>query len=413
MFLTFKIVLSVLLLCIQYYFYRNVTERFKSKPDSSLGRRLTNLFFALFSLPLVVMLALPVQLQYMPNWFVLAAVYPFYVWHFSSFVLFLFIMTGKILKLPFLSMVWLLSKFRRTGRWIHSIREKQNPAYLAERRRFLRQGITVVAGAAVTGSAYGAFRRNYYELTDIAIPVKNLPDQFNGFTIALVSDIHSSVFMTKEQMDHYVGEVNAIGADMIAVTGDFVNSMVDEVYPFAEAFSALKARSGIYGVLGNHDYYTRKVDLVAKEVENCGIKLLRNERIEIRRGTSAIHLLGVDDVGSAQRAAMYFDRALQGAASPIPKILLCHRPYFFEEAADRNIDLTLAGHTHGGQIVFARIGKDVFAPARIASPYVAGLYSLGVSKMYVSRGIGTVGVPIRINCPAEITKITLVQSKAA
>jgi len=410
MFVTFRIVLSLILLAIQYYFFRNLASYLRKRPNTSLRRRLTIVFFGIFSIPLIIMLFWPIPLQYLPNWFVLAAVYPFYVWHFSSFVLFLIVMLGKILKLPYISMVWLMSKSVRTKRWVHAIRARQEAKYNAERRVFLQRGLTIIAGTAVAGSAYGAFRRNHFELTEISIPIKNLPRQFEGFTIALVSDIHSSVFMMKEQMQHYVENVNALGADMIAVTGDFVNSMLEEVYPFAEAFSVLKAPSGVYGVLGNHDYYTRRVDLVAKEVNDCGIKLLRNERIEIRKGMSAIHLLGVDDIGSTQRAALYFDKTLQGADPATTKLLLCHRPYFFEQAADRNIDLTLSGHTHGGQIVFARIGKDVFAPARIASPYVAGLYTMADSKMYVSRGIGTVGVPIRINCPAEITKITLVRS---
>src|SRR5205823_5243254 len=126
--------------------------------------------------------------------------------------------------------------------------------------------------------------------------------EFIGFTIALLSDVHSSVFMTKETMLRYARAANSLGADMIAVVGDFVNSRVDEVYPFAEAFSELKARDGVYGVLGNHDYYSRDVETVARNVNECGIKLLINDRVTLERQHKKLYLLGADDVGSGARA---------------------------------------------------------------------------------------------------------------
>jgi predicted MPP superfamily phosphohydrolase len=272
--------------------------------------------------------------------------------------------------------------------------------------------MTVLAGAAFAGSALGALGKDRYDITEISIPIAGLPDRLQGFTIALASDIHSSVFMTLPTMRNYVSLLNGMGADCIVVTGDFVNSMVEEVYPFAEAFSELRAPLGVYGVLGNHDYYTRNVDAVARAVNDAGIRLLVNERVSLQKENETLHLAGVDDTGSHERAAQWFDKASRGAGEGAPKILLCHRPYYFEEAARRKFDLTLSGHTHGGQIVFARIGNDIIAPARMASPYVAGLYSIGRSRMYVSRGIGTVGIPVRINCPPEITKITLVKGDA-
>ena len=269
--------------------------------------------------------------------------------------------------------------------------------------------MTVVAGAAFVGSAIGALGKDNYAFSNIPIPIANLPDEFDGFTIAFISDIHSSVFMTRETMKGYASVINAMRPDCVIIAGDFVNSMAEEVYPFAEAFSDLQAPFGVYGVLGNHDYYTRNVDLVAREVAAGGIRLLVNEHVDLRKGNAKIHLLGVDDVGNRRRAAQLFDQAARGTFEGTPKILMCHRPYYFEEAADRSIDLSLTGHTHGGQIVLARIGNEVIAPARMASPYVAGLYSIGSSRMYVSRGIGTVGIPVRINCPPEITRIRLIK----
>lgn len=336
----------------------------------------------------------------LPEWVILPTVYPLYLWHGSWTLVFLVVALREAVMLPVRALV-------RAARPSH----KPPPGtatFDPRRRMFIGTGMTILAGAAFTGSAIGALGKDRFEVTNLEVPVPDLPPEFNGFSIALASDIHSSVFMTRETMERYVSALNEMGADCVAVTGDFVNSMVDEVYPFAEAFSRLRAPQGVYGVLGNHDYYTRDVDAVAREVVDCGIRLLLNERVTIRRGNAVLHLLGVDDTGSHERAGQWFDRALRGADEGAPKVLLCHRPYYFQQAADRKIDLTLSGHTHGGQIVLARIGGDVIAPARVASPYVAGLYSIGSSRMYVSRGIGTVGIPVRINCPPEITRITLV-----
>ena len=182
---------------------------------------------------------------------------------------------------------------------------------------------------------------------------------------------------------------------------------IEEVYPFAEAFEGLKAPYGVYGVLGNHDFYTRDVNTVVKEVNGCGIKLLRNENVTIQKNGSYFHLVGVDDIGTHDQADMAMTYALRGINDQVPKILMCHRPYFFDVAESKGIALTLSGHTHGGQIVFFKMGSTIIAPARIASPYVSGLYTINESNMYVNRGLGTVGIPVRLNCPPEITKITL------
>jgi predicted MPP superfamily phosphohydrolase len=183
--------------------------------------------------------------------------------------------------------------------------------------------------------------------------------------------------------------------------------MGDEIDPFAEAFSALRAPDGIYGVLGNHDFYTREPDRVAHTATEGGVHILRDESRIIRRGGSSLTLLGIDDTGSGSMATQRIRRAAADAAPSGPRILLCHRPYFFPEAATEGIDLMLSGHTHGGQVVLGEVAGIAFTPAALASPYLAGAYREGSAQMYVSRGIGTVGVPLRINCPPELTRIVL------
>jgi len=187
-----------------------------------------------------------------------------------------------------------------------------------------------------------------------------------------------------------------------------VNSQVSEVYPFAESFSNLRASHGVYGVMGNHDFYNHDPELVAREVDECGITLLRDDKTIVEKDGGQFYLIGVDDVGRANNAMVRMDEAIGYAPLKIPRILLCHRPYYLPQAAARKIDLVLSGHTHGGQVVLGRFGDVVLAPASLASHYIAGKYSFGTTNMYVSRGVGTVGLPIRLNCPPEITKITLV-----
>jgi len=314
-----------------------------------------------------------------------------------------------IVKLPF-------KLFGGTLRLIPPARQKikalettpQYQKFDASRRVFVRRGMYALTAASFGGSAYGMLvGRSLHEVIETTFRINNLSPELDGFTIALMSDIHSSMHMMKPEMDQYANVVNSLQCDLILVTGDFVNSQTEEVYPLAEAFSNLSAAHGVYGVMGNHDFFTPKPELVAKEVDACGIKLLRNDHVTISKNGASLYLAGVDDVGTPPRAQAAISTALANTPLSIPRLLMVHRPYFLQQASDQNVDLVFSGHTHGGQVVLANFGKVVIAPASLASRYVWGKYSIGKTQMYVNRGIGTVGLPIRLNCPPEITKITL------
>ncbi|MDP1677725.1 MAG: metallophosphoesterase [Bacteroidota bacterium] len=277
----------------------------------------------------------------------------------------------------------------------------------ASRRSFLQKGVIGLSAYSFVGATAGAVNGNDFEVINKTIMIPNLPEQFKGFTIGMMSDIHSSVFMNKEDMDGYVSAMNALKTDLIVVTGDFVNSQTEEVYQFAEAFSNLKSPNGVYGCLGNHDYFAKDVELVAKKVDECGIKLLRNDAIKIEKDNSFFNLIGVDDIGRNVKPDDYMIRALSFVKNDQPKILLCHKPYYFSNAKNLGIDLTLSGHTHGGQVVFGKVDGTPISLAAFASKYIAGLYTLDKSQLYVNKGIGSVGIPFRINCPPELTVITL------
>lgn len=297
-------------------------------------------------------------------------------------------------------------------------REERSP-----RRRFIRSAALALGGVAANATILrGANDDEDMIVERIKMKIPGLPESFRGLRIGMISDIHSNEFMTRERMDLYARGLNALKADLIVLPGDFVHSRVKQVYPFAEAFSGLTAPLGVYGVTGNHDYYARDIDRVVREVEDAGIRVLVNENVKLTRGSDTIQLLGVDE-DAIYDIKEYLDRTdtgrgaidhmMAGVDEGDTKILLCHKPYPFEQYAELGVDLMLSGHTHGGQIVLAGTERRTMnvSIASLASTYLAGHYRSATrpeSQMYISRGIGTTGIPIRINCPPEITHIMLV-----
>jgi len=289
------------------------------------------------------------------------------------------------------------------------------------RRRFLWNGGLALAGLATSATAVKAMdSTDDFTIERVVVKIPNLAEPLRGTTIAMISDVHSSVFMNRADMERYVGVLNAMDADVAVVTGDFVNSKIREVYPFGEAFSRLRARYGVFGVTGNHDYYTGDIETVCREVEQSGIRLLRGSNHAIERNGAKLYLAGIDDnsvydirgyLKEGRSETGTIESMLAGIGEDDPTVVLCHKPYPFEEYSALGIDLMLSGHTHGGQVVLARIDNINLSFASLASNYISGLYGSRTnlrSQLYVSRGVGTVGIPMRLNCPPEVTHITLV-----
>ncbi|MEW6512097.1 MAG: metallophosphoesterase [Bacteroidota bacterium] len=406
----FRATLLAIVLGLQAILYlkgrRWVRDRFPARRGLQVA--LAAIFLLFNAAMAFVLLARP-KIAAFPPWFVAFAVNPFYIWHGATLILGLIVLVGLVIAFPFRILHYLLRVTPAIGpRYVAVTSRPAVQQFNASRRAFLRTGMTGLTAASFGGATYGVLAgKSDLEFTRQRFTLPNLPAAFDGFTIGMVSDVHSSAFMTKEDMDEYVRALLSLRADLIVVPGDFVNAMTEEVYPFAESFSALHAPHGVYGVMGNHDFFARDPDRVAREVDACGVRLLRNDHTMIRRGDAGIALAGVDDVGRSDRAASAMDTAVHGTPAGIPRILLCHRPYFLQEAKERNIDVVLSGHTHGGQVVFGRFGELTLTPAQIASRYIWGPYRLGSAQMFVSRGIGTVGLPMRINCPPEVALITL------
>ena len=275
------------------------------------------------------------------------------------------------------------------------------------RRRFLRTVLTAVSAMPFAVSAYGAVAaRTRNVIEKVIVPIPGLPSQLEGLTIVQLSDIHAGMFMKESEMAEYVRIANSLKPDLIALTGDFVATHSDQVAPFMRAMSTLKGRYGVFGCLGNHDMFTRSEEALARGFANAGFKLLRNANEIIEVDGAALNIIGVDYLFATRSTAATLDGVLKRISLEGTTILLQHAPQLFPQAANFGIDLTLSGHTHGGQIALT-IGEMIITPAALSTMFLAGLFKIGDSHLYVNRGLGTTGPPIRINAPPEITHITL------
>ena len=295
--------------------------------------------------------------------------------------------------------------------------DKQHEQKLITRRKFLYGSILTVSAAAITGCVSGIITRKNVQVTYRTIVLPNLPPQFKGLTITLACDIHSSPYMSLEDMQEIATLINALKSDVILLPGDFVTTHMNELPPVVEALSVLHAPMGVYATTGNHEFYV-DADLVSEGIESIGIRMMRNENFVLEKGGEKLYLLGVDDNNDNEvidftegRSAKHIEALYTGVPENAATILMCHKPYRFDEFAKTNVGLMLSGHTHGGQIVFGRIGETVLSLSSMASKYVEGHYEITSgtkrTQMYVSRGLGTVALPMRFNCPPEITQITL------
>jgi len=406
----FLIAIPLLLLSLQYFLYRKLLRWMREhlRAPRWAQRTLAGAFLFFGVAFLAVMLLRP-DVRKFPEWFQITGMYPFLLWHSSAFLLAFIFGLWALLSGAVNLAIRLIRRFHPLRRHVDALAAR--PEYRkfdASRRVFLRRSAYGLAAMTVGGTAYGMIvGKNEYEITTTEIPVAGLPNEFDGMVIGLFSDIHSGAFMLPAQMREYMKMVNDLGADLVVIPGDLVNGRVDEIYGFTEVFSELKAPLGVYGVLGNHDFYSGDPDRIAVEAGKAGIRMLRDESISLSRNGANIMLAGVDDVGQNNRAPVKLQKALANVPAGTATLLLCHRPYYIAQAAARGVGLTLSGHTHGGQVVFGKFGNAVLTPAAFASPYVWGLYNSGKSQMYVTRGIGTVGLPMRINCPAEVSRIIL------
>jgi hypothetical protein len=285
------------------------------------------------------------------------------------------------------------------------------------RRRFLEKTALAMTTAPFVAGAYGMFyERLNLEVSHRRIKIPRLPSVFEGFRIAQLSDIHIGPFMPAEEIRRYVGVANELKPELVALTGDFVTWDPSTQSAVVAALAGVKAPFGVYGCLGNHEMWAKVEDSITRLFASRGIRILRSERALIRSGGDVINLLGVDyqtrsPMGPrGQRLVREYLQGVNHLMAPgTVNILLSHNPNTFDRAAELGIDLSLAGHTHGGQVTLEFVHPDL-SPSRLITPYVRGWFEKASSQLYVNRGIGTIGVPIRFFAPPEITVYELVRS---
>ncbi len=254
-----------------------------------------------------------------------------------------------------------------------------------------------------------AIARRVPRIVDVDIPVSNLPRALHGFCIAQISDVHVGPTIKREFVERIVAKVNALKADLIAVTGDLVDGSVHQLSAHTAPLAGLTARHGAFFVTGNHEYYSGERAWTA-EIGRLGLRVLKNEHVILRHDGASLILAGVTDL-----SAHHFDAgqqsdpaaALQGSPSDAgAKILLAHQPNSATAAARAGFDVQLSGHTHGGQFWPWNHFVGFF------QPFTAGLYRLQNLWVYVSRGTGYWGPPNRFGVPPEITRVRLIAHNA-
>ena len=240
---------------------------------------------------------------------------------------------------------------------------------------------------------------NSLSLERVEIRLKRLPPQLDGFKIIHLSDTHHSPFTNLEHIARAVKVANRLKPDMFLLTGDYVSHEDKYIAPVADVLGKLKSEFGTFACLGNHDHWTN-ADLVTHLFRGEGINLLINEGLRMEIRGASFWLAGVDDymVGKTDIAA-----AMKGAFPDELKILLAHNPIIFRQSVRAKIDLTLSGHTHGGQVKIRDDEKRILPRRKLT----AGLHRRKESQIYITRGIGTVVLPVRYQCPPEISLLEL------
>ncbi len=258
---------------------------------------------------------------------------------------------------------------------------------------------TIAAGLVQLARA--AFAEPYQlAVEQHAVGLRRLPRELDGFRIVHLSDIHHSPFTGRKQVERAVEVANSLEPDIIALTGDYISHEREYVQPCAEMLGKLRARRGVYAVLGNHDNWVDAA-LITDLFTLAGIKVLNNEGMRFEDKGASFWLAGVNDtmVGLED-----LPLALAGSADDEMKLLLAHNPVILRRAARAGVDLVLSGHTHGGQVA---LRSERSASGRVRRRILRGLGRRGETQIYVTRGLGTVVLPVRYGCLPEVSVLQL------
>ncbi len=274
------------------------------------------------------------------------------------------------------------------------------------RRRVLNAAGGALMAAPFAAIGYGAFvQRTDFRVREVDIPLAGLPPDLDGLLILHLSDIHLSAFLSESEFARVIDAALELRPQLAVVTGDLISGHSDPLDACIRQLARLKADAGILACMGNHERYVHVEDYTQRASARLGIRFLRGQAQVLRFGNAALNVAGVDFQSQRDRG-----RYLRGAERLIvpgaTNVLLQHNPDAFPAAARQGYDLLLAGHTHGGQVTVEILDQSI-NPARFFTPYVYGLYRRGNAAAYVTRGIGTIGIPARLGAPPEISLLRL------
>jgi predicted MPP superfamily phosphohydrolase len=274
-----------------------------------------------------------------------------------------------------------------------------------------RRRVLNVAGNALLVSpfavmGYGALiQRTDFRVREVEIPLPELPQDLDGLRILHLSDIHLSAFLSEQELARVIEASNELRAHVAFMTGDLISGHSDPLDACIRQLARVKSDAGMLACMGNHERYIRAERYTREHAARAGVEFLRRESRQLRFGAATLNVAGSDFESHRNR-----ERYLTGMESLVApgavNVLLQHSPDVFPAAVSKGYNLLLAGHTHGGQVT-VEILDQAINPARFFTPYVYGLYRLGGAAAYVTRGIGTVGVPARIGAPPEISLLRL------
>jgi hypothetical protein len=283
--------------------------------------------------------------------------------------------------------------------------KRREPTPGPTRRELLARAGAVVAPFSLAG--YGALvHRANFELREIAFPARALPPEMQDLRIALLTDLHFGPYLSLPELNRVIDMANETRPHLTLVTGDFITRVGDPLDACLAALRRLRAEAGVWGCLGNHEIYAGCEDYAEAECRKLGIEILRRRATVVRFGEAELNLAGVDYQSQRKPYLVGAGRLVRTGAV---NLLMSHNPDVFPVAADLGYDLIVGGHTHGGQVT-VEILEQTLNISRFFTPFVAGLYRRGSSALYVSRGIGTINLPMRLGARPEVALLRLTRA---
>lgn len=275
--------------------------------------------------------------------------------------------------------------------------------FQVSRRAFFRAAGAGMCLTPMVGTVFGIVRRNQFRVSEIKVPIPNLPKDLDGLRMVQVTDIHLSPFLSESEFARVIDMANETRAHLALVTGDLITRRGDPLDACLRQLARLRAEAGVLGCLGNHEVYAGTENYVTTQGRRMGLEFLRRQAKLLQFGATKINFAGVD---YQKMHTPYLVGAERLIVPGVTNVLLSHNPDVFPVAAAQGYDLTISGHTHGGQVDVEILHQHLNV-ARFFTPYVRGLYQENKSSIYVSTGVGTIGAPVRLGAPPEVSLIRL------